>query len=110
MAIKFNHNLTKIRDPKTGLFIPLPSMSGPKGDRGLKGDKGDTGDTGPKGDPGKDVTDEQVKASVESYMQNSPELTDIMKKIDELFGLVEKLNTSVKTIEERVTKLEGQRT
>lgn len=90
MAIKFNHNLTKIRDPKTGQFIPLPSMSGPKGD------------------PGKDATDEQVKASVESYMQNSPELTDIMKKIDELFGLVEKLNTSVKTIEERVTKLEGR--
>lgn len=67
MAIKFNHNLTKIRDPKTGQFIPLPSMSGPKGD------------------PGKDATDEQVKASVESYMQNSPELINIMKKIDTIW-------------------------
>ena len=57
MAIKFNYNLTKIRDPKTGQFIPLPSMSGPKGD---KGDKGDP------------PSIEEIDASVDRYLTEHP--------------------------------------
>lgn len=60
MAIKFNHNLTKIRDPKTGQFIPLPSMSGPKGEQGLKGDKGDPPSV------------EQINTSVNTYLTEHP--------------------------------------
>lgn len=59
MAIKFNYNLTKIRDPKTGQFIPLPSMSGPKGE---------------KGDPGRDgfmqIAEENVTATTYELKPN----------------------------------------
>lgn len=35
--------ILKIRDPKTNQFVPIPVLTGAKGDKGEKGDKGDPG-------------------------------------------------------------------
>ena len=77
----------------------LASLKGPKGDtgdtgpQGEKGDPGETGATGPqgsqgpKGDPGEDgadATNEQVQASVNTYMdENQLKLMELDKTLSE---------------------------
>lgn len=54
-------SILQIKDAN-GNWVPIPAITGPKGDTGEKGDKGDTG---PKGDPGDmavSVYDPQGKA------------------------------------------------
>lgn len=128
MAIKFNHNLTKIRDPKTGQFIPLPSMSGPKGDRGdtgevgphgpqgvkgdtgLQGPKGDKGEPGPKGDKGEtgsqgpkgDTGDPGKDAVIDKTLTKSGQAADAKVTGDSVTALKENINKLDESVKKKI--------